>query len=65
MDEALHERRAPGDGDLPLAEFLRHVPDGVVVGLEVPIRSEAEAGIGPHARMERCVRQARALLDNR
>jgi sugar phosphate isomerase/epimerase len=62
MDEALYERRAPGDGDLPLAEFLRHVPDGIVVGLEVPIRSEAEAGIGPQARMARCVRQARALL---
>jgi sugar phosphate isomerase/epimerase len=63
MDEALYERRAPGDGDLPLAEFLRHVPSGVVIGLEVPIRSQAEAGIGPHERLGRCVAQARALLD--
>jgi len=62
MAEALYERRAPGDGDLPLAEFLRHVPAGVVIGLEVPIRSEAEAGITPRARLARCVAQARALL---
>lgn len=62
MEEALYERRAPGDGDLPLADFLRHVPEGVVVGLEVPIRSEAEAGIGPRKRLARCVAQARALM---
>lgn len=62
MEEALYERRAPGDGDLPLAEFLAHVPDGVVIGLEVPIRSEAAAGIGPRERMARCVAAAHALL---
>jgi len=64
MAEALYERRAPGDGDLPLAEFMRHVPDGVIVGLEIPIRSEAEAGISPRERMARCVTAARALLAN-
>lgn len=63
MTEALYERRAPGDGDLPLAAFLRHVPAGVVVGLEVPIRSEAERGIGPRERLGRCVAQARTLLN--
>ena len=62
MQEALYERRAPGDGDLPLADFLRHVPPEVVVGLEVPIRSEADAGIGPRGRMARCVAQTRALM---
>jgi sugar phosphate isomerase/epimerase len=41
MAEALYERRAPGDGDLPLGEFLRHAPAGVVVGLYFPIRSVA------------------------
>jgi sugar phosphate isomerase/epimerase len=62
MEEALFERLAPGDGDLPLAEFLCHVPAGVIVGLEIPIRSEAEAGIGPRERLARCVTQARALM---
>lgn len=63
MEEALHERRAPGDGDLPLREFLQAAPQDIPIGLEIPIRSEALAGIGPRERMERCVAAARALLD--
>lgn len=63
LEEALYERCAPGDGDLPLAEFLRHVPEDVVIGLEVPMRSEAENGLGPRERMGRCVEQARVLLN--
>lgn len=62
MEEALYERRCPGDGDLPLAQFLSHVPQGVPIGLEVPIRSEAEAGIGTKERLGRCIIAARNLL---
>ena len=62
MDEALFERRAPGDGDLPLGDFLRHVPETVPIGLEVPIRSQVEAGLGPRERLGRCVAKARALF---
>jgi hypothetical protein len=64
MEEALYERRAPGDGDLPLREFLGHVPQAVVVGLEIPIRSEAERGISPRERLARCVAQTRALMQS-
>jgi sugar phosphate isomerase/epimerase len=62
MEEALYERRAPGDGDLPLTSFLRSVPHDVVVGLEIPTRSEAEAGIAISERLGRCVMQARRIL---
>ena len=62
IEEAMYERMAPGDGELPLAGFLRHVPGGVVVGLEIPLRSLAEAGIGPRERTRRCVEAARSLL---
>lgn len=62
MYEAMNERRAPGDGDLPLADVLRHVPEHVVVGLEVPLRAEAEAGIGPHQRLGRVVEATRELI---
>lgn len=62
MEEALYERRCPGDGDLPLEPFLAQLPEGVPIGLEVPIRSEAEAGIGTEARLARCVDAARKLL---
>jgi len=63
MEEALHERRAPGDGALPLRQFLAHAPVDIPIGLEIPIRSEALAGIGPRERLGRCVAAARALLD--
>lgn len=62
MEEALYERRCPGDGDLPLREFLKHVPAQVPIGLEVPIRSEEEAGITPSDRLHRCIAAAQAML---
>ncbi|MBV1690228.1 sugar phosphate isomerase/epimerase [Novosphingobium sp. G106] len=62
MEEAMYERMAPGDGELPLQEFVRLVPEDVVISLEIPIRSLAEAGIGPRERTRRCVEGARRLL---
>jgi sugar phosphate isomerase/epimerase len=62
MEEALHERLPPGSGELPLAELLRVLPRGLVFGLEVPQRSLAQAGVGPHERVGRCVQAARELL---
>lgn len=61
MEEAMYERMTPGEGELPLAEFLALVPDGRVVSLEIPIRSLAEQGIGPRERTRRCVEGARRL----
>lgn len=61
-DEAKYERMVPGEGELPLVDYLKALPPGVVIGLEVPQRSLAEAGVGPHERLGRCVAAARALL---
>jgi sugar phosphate isomerase/epimerase len=63
MEEALYERMVPGTGELPLLELLAVLPDDVVLGLEVPQRSLAEAGVGPHERVARCVEATRKLLD--
>jgi sugar phosphate isomerase/epimerase len=62
MDEAMHQRLAPGDGELPLLEMLSALPRDRIVSLEVPLRSEAEAGIGARERIGRTVEAARALL---
>jgi sugar phosphate isomerase/epimerase len=62
MEEAMYERMVPGEGELPLVEFLRLVPDGVTVSLELPIRSLAEQGVGPRERTARCVEAARRLM---
>lgn len=62
LEEALFERRAPGDGDLPLTAFVAQLPEAVPIGLEVPIRSEANAGSSAEDRLGHCVAKARALL---
>ena len=62
MEEAMYERMAPGDGELPLREFVELLPDNIVVSLEIPMRSLAEQGIGPRERIAPCVEAARAML---
>jgi sugar phosphate isomerase/epimerase len=62
MDEALYERLPPGTGELPLADFLGRIPRDVVIGIEVPQRSLAEAGVGPRDRVAGCLEATRRLL---
>lgn len=62
MDEAMHERMAPGEGELPLADYLRALPRDRIVSLEIPQRSLADAGVGPRERLGNCVSRARELL---
>ncbi|MBV8182978.1 MAG: sugar phosphate isomerase/epimerase [Mycobacterium sp.] len=61
-EEAMYHRLAPGDGELPLAEMLAALPRDRVIGLEVPMRSRAEAGVSAYERILPCVESARALL---
>jgi sugar phosphate isomerase/epimerase len=65
MEEAMYERMAPGDGELPLAELIALVPRGRVISLEIPIRSLAEQGIGARERTRRCVEGARRLMSDK
>jgi hypothetical protein len=58
----MFERMMPGTGELPLADMLAALPDDLVVGLEIPMRSRAEAGVGAYDRLLPCVESARALL---
>ncbi len=62
MEEAMFERMVPGEGELPLRDVLAALPSGLVIGIEVPLRSQAEAGIGPRERLQRCLEGARRLL---
>jgi sugar phosphate isomerase/epimerase len=61
-DEAMYHRLPPGEGELPLAEMLAALPRDCIVGLEVPMRSRAEAGVSAYDRILPCVENARALL---
>jgi hypothetical protein len=62
MEEALHERLVPGAGELPLSDFLALIPREVVISIEVPQRSLAQAGIGPRERVGACIDAVRAML---
>ena len=63
--EAIGERQRPGEGDLPLAAMIAPFGPEMVYDLEVPRRSEREAGICAQDRCTRAIRQARALLGSR
>jgi sugar phosphate isomerase/epimerase len=65
MHQARYERMSPGDGELPLLAVLQALPHDRVIGLEIPLRSQAEAGVGPHELVGRCVKAARSLLAQR
>jgi sugar phosphate isomerase/epimerase len=62
MEEAMYERRAPGDGDAPLFDYLKALPRDLVVNVEVPLREEVKAGRGHKERVGRIIEQSRALL---
>jgi len=58
----VRERMVPGEGEMPLRDYLAALPPSVTISLEVPLRSQAEAGIEPEIRLRRCVEAARRLL---
>lgn len=65
MEEAMYERLPPGEGEFPLLDILKALPRDLVIGLEIPQRRLAEAGVGPHERLGACVEAARGLLAER
>jgi sugar phosphate isomerase/epimerase len=65
MEEAMYERLAPGNGELPLREFVKLIPPNVTVSLEIPMRSLAQQGVGPRERIAPCIEAARAMLADR
>lgn len=63
MEEAVCQRLVPGEGGLPLADWLRALPQDRVFGIEIPLRAEMQAGESNASRMARCLAATRALLD--
>ncbi len=61
-EEARHNRLCPGEGDLPLTDFLAALPRNLTVGLELPMLAKAEAGISPEDALRPAVKAARELL---
>lgn len=60
--EASFERMVPGDGELPLADFVSALPRNVLLGIEVPILLEIEQGKSLRTVLSRAVDASRKLL---
>jgi sugar phosphate isomerase/epimerase len=64
FQDARNNRLIPGEGVLPLAEFVRALPTACPIGLEVPMMAKAQAGVGHEERLTVSLAAARALLPN-
>jgi sugar phosphate isomerase/epimerase len=63
MQEAMFDRRVPGTGELPLADFVAALPRHIPIGVEIPMLAQARAGIAPYERLQPAIAAAQALLD--
>jgi sugar phosphate isomerase/epimerase len=60
--EASFQRKAPGDGELPLGALLDVLPTDIPLGIEVPMRNEMDAEADPAVHIGRIVAAANRLL---
>jgi sugar phosphate isomerase/epimerase len=60
--EDSQDRLPPGEGELPLREIIELIPDDVVISVEIPMQSRAEAGERTRERVRRAVEASRSLL---
>lgn len=61
--EATFERLVPGEGELPLTDFVAALPADVIYGVETPILSEIEKGRSLRQILTRAVTASRRLLE--
>lgn len=61
-DEARFARLSPGQGELPLAEFVRALPPTVTIGLEIPQREPVLAGVPFADILKPAIASTRAML---
>jgi len=60
--EAIGGRLFPGDGALPLKDFIEALPDGRVIGVEVPNTALKDQGMSADERVRRAVAGVKRLL---
>jgi len=61
IEEAMFARMVPGEGEMPLREWVAALPGDIWIGLEVPGIEELISGTSPHDWAARVVAGARAL----
>lgn len=61
FQEATLSRMVPGEGELPLADWIAALPDDLPIGIEVPRLADMAAGLDPRDHIANVVKAARAL----
>lgn len=61
LEEAMFQRQIPGEGELPLREWVAALPANCEIGLEVPQIAALENGRSARDHAQRAVNAARAL----
>src|SRR5260370_37281713 len=62
LHEALSERMLPGEGEFPLREFVRALPPGVPIGVEIPMQSLKDKGVVPPERARLAAEASRRVI---
>lgn len=62
MRDAFVQREVPGEGELPVVDFLKALPAHAAIGIEVPLQSMAARGVSHLDRARLLIDRCRALL---
>jgi sugar phosphate isomerase/epimerase len=62
FNETVFERQVPGEGEFPLRELARFFPPGMVIDIEVPLKSYLSRGASALQRARLAVEGARRVL---
>ncbi len=63
VHEGFEQRMIPGEGSFALIDFIRALPPEKIVGVEVPLKNLAEAGIPVEERARRAIAGTRYVLE--
>lgn len=62
-EEAVHNRMPPGEGEWPLAQFLKQIPPDVPLSVEVPMNRLRDRGVSAVERARIAIDAARRLIE--
>jgi len=62
FNETVFERQVPGEGEFPLRELVKLFPPGMVIDIEVPLKSQLNRGLSALQRARLAVEGARRVL---
>lgn len=60
--EGFLQRMIPGEGAFAVTDFLRALPPGQLIGVEVPLQDLADAGVAVEERARRAIAGARRMI---